>query len=78
MITLIIKGDLHGAVVALEKRGIKVFSIAWKSKYLAVHASVEDAFEDKVRNWFCEDVGPAPFAAGSLLFYTRGRDGGEP
>lgn len=74
MITLIIKGDLGSAIAEVERRGIKVFSMAWKSKDLAVHASVEDAFEDKVRNWFCEDVGPAPFPPGTLLFFVRQRD----
>lgn len=74
MITLIIKGDLGHAIAAVERRGIKVFSMAWMSRTHDVHASVEDAFEDKVRNWFCEDLGPAPFPNGALLFFVRQRD----
>lgn len=69
MITLLIKGGYFDALKAAEKRGVEI--ILTQQTQNETIATASDRFEPQLLSWFCEVAGPAPFAAGSLLFYSR-------
>jgi hypothetical protein len=72
MINLIIKGNMFDAFTASHQRGIALISATqmFNDRPSEVVASCGAAYLNAVRSWFIESDGPAPYPAGTLLFYS--------
>jgi len=72
MISLVIKGNISAAFKAADAFGVELTSLAYNNN--TCYASTIPECMPKVIEWYCDTDGPAPYPAGSLLFYTCGED----
>ena len=71
MINLLIKGPLSAALAAAEQRKINFHSLQWRSGTNDVQAVADDGHLRAAADWYCEELGRAPFPAGTLLHYSH-------